>query len=228
MINGIMIGIPLTKKVKCKSDKLIMPIAHYSVVGKTNSDSDRAILKDLTGNGNDLTLYNFAFTSESGYNCAGGLVFDGVDDYGKNNNFPQLKKFTIIYKRSISRDIIMTAPLFSKKNENVTGEFVTEYMSDFIKEENYISICKQNYNVQTKYSIYLDTEDGNILYNTNIAVQKGNISNGLKDALSNILLIGKFAEKELFTTTFKGVFYEAYIFDKELTDEQINYYKSRM
>lgn len=123
-----MIGIPLTKKVKGKPDKLIMPIAHYSVVGKTNSDNDRAILKDLTGNGNDLTLYNFAFTSESGYNGAGGLVFDGVDDYGKNNNFPQLKKFTIIYKRSISRDIIMTAPLFSKKNENITGEFVTEYM----------------------------------------------------------------------------------------------------
>lgn len=35
--------------------------------------------------GNEVVLKNFAFTSESGFgegNYEGGLVFDGVDDYG--------------------------------------------------------------------------------------------------------------------------------------------------
>ena len=33
----------------------------------TNEDADRAVLKDLTGNGHDLQLKNFAFSGSSGY-----------------------------------------------------------------------------------------------------------------------------------------------------------------
>lgn len=42
-------------------------IAAWSAKGKTNDDKDRAILKDLTGNGHDITLNNFAFSEMSGY-----------------------------------------------------------------------------------------------------------------------------------------------------------------
>lgn len=39
----------------------------WTVTGKTNDDEDRAVIKNLTGNGNDLVLSNFAFAGESGY-----------------------------------------------------------------------------------------------------------------------------------------------------------------
>ena len=39
----------------------------WTVTGKTNDDEDRATVKNLTGNGNDLVLSNFAFAEESGY-----------------------------------------------------------------------------------------------------------------------------------------------------------------
>lgn len=42
-------------------------IAAWSAKGKSNDDADRAVLRDLTGNGHDLTLNNFAFSRMSGY-----------------------------------------------------------------------------------------------------------------------------------------------------------------
>lgn len=56
-----------------------------STWGKTNDDPDRAVLKDLSGNGNDMRLLNFGFTEGSGYGLSGTdfegwLCTDGVDD----------------------------------------------------------------------------------------------------------------------------------------------------
>ena len=59
------------------------PVAYYDCSKYTNEDmGDNPVLEDLSGNGNDLELHNFAFTAESGFDGNGGLVFDGVDDYG--------------------------------------------------------------------------------------------------------------------------------------------------
>lgn len=62
------------------------PIASYRTAGKTNEDTDRAVLKDLTGNGHDLQLKNFAWSGMSGfggysYNFAERTVFEA---YGPN------------------------------------------------------------------------------------------------------------------------------------------------
>lgn len=56
-----------------------------STWGKTNDDPDRTVLKDLSGNGNDMRLLNFGFTEGSGYGLsgtdfAGWLCTDGVED----------------------------------------------------------------------------------------------------------------------------------------------------
>lgn len=56
-----------------------------STWGKSNDDPDRAILKDLSGNGNDMRLLNFGFAEGSGYGLPGTdfegwLCTDGVDD----------------------------------------------------------------------------------------------------------------------------------------------------
>ena len=60
-------------------------VSVISTYGKSNDDPDRAILKDLSGNGNDMRLLNFGFTEGSGYGLPGTdfegwLCTDGVDD----------------------------------------------------------------------------------------------------------------------------------------------------
>lgn len=47
-----------------------------STWGKSNDDPDRAILKDLSGNGNDMRLLNFGFTGNSGYGMYGANYMD--------------------------------------------------------------------------------------------------------------------------------------------------------
>lgn len=50
------------------------------------------ILRDLSGNGRNITLYNFAYTENSGIKDGDKLVLDGVDDYGIMANSPQLEE----------------------------------------------------------------------------------------------------------------------------------------
>lgn len=45
----------------------LFPDQAWTVVGKTNEDEDRATISNITGNGNDLVLSNFAFSGNSGY-----------------------------------------------------------------------------------------------------------------------------------------------------------------
>lgn len=73
-----------------RSDDIIYPglIAAWSAKGKTNEDSDRNVLKDLTGNGHDITLNNFAYSGMSGYG-------------GYSTEF-DLKKWTIASGSSLS------------------------------------------------------------------------------------------------------------------------------
>lgn len=47
-----------------------------STWGKSNDDPDRAVLKDLSGNGNDMRLLNFGFAENSGYGLYGANYMD--------------------------------------------------------------------------------------------------------------------------------------------------------
>lgn len=60
----------------------------WTVTGKTNEDEDRATVKNLTGNGNDLVLSNFTFTEDSGY---GRYTWNFNNWNGRNNTKPVLK-----------------------------------------------------------------------------------------------------------------------------------------
>lgn len=66
-----------------KSGNIVYPglIAAWSTKGKTNDDEDRAILKDLTGNGHDITLNGFAFSRMSGY---GGYSINFKNEYNSS------------------------------------------------------------------------------------------------------------------------------------------------
>lgn len=62
---------------------LITPVARYSAKGRTNQDSNRTILPDLTGNGHDITLNNFGYDGMSGF---GGYVHN-FNIWTINNNY---------------------------------------------------------------------------------------------------------------------------------------------
>lgn len=72
----------------------------WTVTGKTNEDSNRDIIANVTGNGKDLKLTNFGFAEGSGYNeegeYAGYLITDGVDDKVVSSDFVMDKEFTIV------------------------------------------------------------------------------------------------------------------------------------
>lgn len=72
----------------------------WTVTGKSNEDTDRATIANITGNGNDLVLSNFGFAEGSGYNeegeYAGYLVTDGVDDRVQDSSFKLNKDWTLV------------------------------------------------------------------------------------------------------------------------------------
>ena len=71
----------------------------YDFSGRTNTDGQRGIAEDLSGNGNHGTLQNFNYTAESGYD-KNKLLFDGVDDY-VGVNIP-ISGFTITLSLELS------------------------------------------------------------------------------------------------------------------------------
>lgn len=107
-------------------------IARYSALGLTNEQmAENPVWKDLTGNGHNLQMKNFAWKEGSGISDVypGALVFDGVDDYGVCENFPILTKekgYTVVVLRQwISTPTRYTA-LVSKLNISTDGSFVFE------------------------------------------------------------------------------------------------------
>ena len=85
----------------------------WTVAGKTNEDSDRATITNITGNGNDLKLTNFGFAEGSGYNqegeYAGYLITDGVDDKVVSSDFVMDKEFTIVGEWKLVADGMKSA-----------------------------------------------------------------------------------------------------------------------
>lgn len=119
-------------------------VARYSALGLTNEQmADNPVWKDLTGNGHDLQMKNFAWKEGSGISDVypGALVFDGVDDYGTCNNFPILTKekgYTVVALRQwIEEKNSITALVSNSKNWNQDGAFVFEYNN---LENNYTNL----------------------------------------------------------------------------------------
>lgn len=81
-----------------KLDKYVTPQVIYNVKrqGLTNgTPAADWYLKDFSGDGHDMQLYNYAKTPESGINEDGGLQSDGIDDYGKAEGLPIFKDYTV-------------------------------------------------------------------------------------------------------------------------------------
>ena len=106
----------------------------YDFKGMKNSDVGKDVAKDLSGNGNDGMLQNFAYNSESGYNE--GLKFDGIDDYieipdlylennemtvGVNSEFFIYQENSVNYIKDTLKTSSINLLLNSKKRNAING-----------------------------------------------------------------------------------------------------------
>ena len=71
-------------------------VAYYTGRGRSNTDENKNILPDLSGNGNDLENKNFAYTPDSGYGD-GYIQYDGVDDFSSVVKAMTNIDFTILF-----------------------------------------------------------------------------------------------------------------------------------
>ena len=110
-------------------DKYVKPDVYYDVKkqGLTNDTSDEDwYLKDFSGNGRDMTLYNYARTPESGINEEGGLQSDGVDDYGQFVGDLGLKDYTVAADRAYQDENVNCVPFISSVGRTGGAPFLME------------------------------------------------------------------------------------------------------
>lgn len=115
-------------------DRCVEPTVLYDVkrqgLSNDTPDSDW-YLKDYSGNGYDMTLYNYAKTPESGINEDGGLQSDGVNDFGKVTGMPIYKDYTVVadYVRTFAKENMQDAPILSKSQVAGDGAFLFNYLN---------------------------------------------------------------------------------------------------
>lgn len=97
----------------------------YDFMGRQNSDAKRAVAEDLSGNGNDGALVNFAFEGESGYER--GLRFDGVDDKAHVKHSPSIDFGSINFSIEF---LIKPDPMISATTPFAVIKGTRTYVSD--------------------------------------------------------------------------------------------------
>lgn len=198
-------------------------IARYSARGLSNEQmSQNPILKDLSGNGHDITLHNFAWTEESGIstvNYPNALVSDGVDDYGICENFPILTKekgYTVVAVRkwlNIDNPSSPRGCLVSNiKTWAQDGAFAFEHFS---KGSNAVHKMCQSFGTDT----IVNFVDSDFTYSTS------NYYNGVTElkerALSGSDTIRLFSINQYLTNVSSIALYDLLIYDHDLTEEEI-------
>lgn len=162
--------------------------------GNKSNETDRQIT-DISGNGNDLTPYNFAWTRESGWN-QGGICSDGIDDYLIRNE-----------ELSIGNILITTSGF-----ENRSGSI--KYVLGFRSDNNNGGLCITANNRMGSANSYLISSPNNVLPEPlNYLLLTNNVSN----YSSGISLLTFFGSTSYCSN---GNLHEVILFGNYLTDSE--------
>lgn len=178
--------------------------------GLSNADKPGSITGVM---GNEMILKNFAFTSESGFgegNYEGGLVFDGVDDYGICTGLPLMDDYTVICRRVIESDTNVVA---SKSIDVGNGAFIFEYANNATYS---FSEYTSGLNINLKDSVSYQTKNS---YNGSV-ITVGTAND------TDTLTLGIIREKD--SRLLKGAIYYFALYNKSLTPEEIEVEKERL
>ena len=194
----------------------------YDFKGMKNSDVNKGVAEDLSGNGNNGALQNFNYTSESGY--SDGLKFDGVDDYYISNSKIQRtsKELTI----SISVNVVEKSTNWQYFLNLVDNDgkiiSVLQHWGNPDLFLNDLTINGHNYfpSSLTKYNITITVNGKNI--KSFINGTSGTVSNATANVdistFTNELKIVKPSNIKL-----NGTIYSIKIYDRVLTDQEIQH-----
>lgn len=156
-LSGIKLGMPSGKGTG--GEETFDPASFneaWTITGKTNDDEDRATVKNLVGNGNDLVLSNFAFAEDSGY----GLYAYNFNSFNLKDNVvkpTEVKKdsFRIIGTGNNSNVIVLSNTSNSADWKiRITGmkEGDSCLVGNANKSNNYIKITEDGtYTFQKQY-----------------------------------------------------------------------------
>ena len=162
--------------------------------GNKSNETDRQII-DISGNGNDLTPYNFAWTRESGWN-QGGIYGDGIDDYLIRNEELNIENILII----------------TSEFENNSGG--VKYVLGFRSDNNNGGLCLTAKNRMGSANSYLTSSPNNVLPEPlNYLLLTNNVSN----YSSGISLLTFFATDYYCSN---GNLHEVILFEDYLTDSE--------
>ena len=193
-------------------------VARYSASGLTNEQmAANPVWKDLTGNGHDLQMKNFAWKEGSGISdiYPGALVFDGVDDYGVCDNFPILTKekgYTVVALRQwITRGKGALGLVSNVKNWLKDGAFLLEYRN----------IQADHLNKSISFgAIGSEMDLPHILtYQTSKSCNGVSITTGNFEG-TDVLHVGKLAPTNV-GTCINAAIWEIVILDHDATEEEL-------
>ena len=168
-------------------DKYVKPDIYYDVKkqGLTNDIPDEDwYLKDFSGNGRDMTLYNYARTPESGINEEGGLQSDGVDDYGQFVGDLGLKDYTVVIDRAYP---IVSTPQFTATSD-ATGENAN---TPFLIEHRNVNANESTYSYLANNAISINKER-EICYQSTYQYKDTVINKGSSTSLGTGLTIARY------------------------------------
>lgn len=162
--------------------------------GNKSNETDRQIT-DISGNGNDLTPYNFAWNRESGWD-QGGIHSDGIDDYLIRNEELNIENILII----------------TSEFENKSGSL--KYVLGFRSDNNNGGLCLTVNNRMGSANSYLTCSPNNILPEPlNYLLLTNNVSN----YSSGISLLNFFGGTGYCSN---GNLHEVILFGNYLTDSE--------
>lgn len=223
-------------------DRSLKPDIYYNVKkqGLTNDTPDEDwYLKDFSGNGHDMKLYNYARTPESGINEEGGLQSDGVDDYGQFVGDLGLKDYTVIIDRAYP---IVSTPQFTATSdatgENANTPFLVEHRSVKANESTYsylantaISINKEReicYQSTYQYKDTVINRGSSTSLGTGLTIARYGINNGYSAlALYSFMLFHHSMSKFLIERQLKkhklGTLYPSMVEFRPIIKSNVNY-----
>lgn len=180
-------------------------VAYYTGRGRSNTDENKNILPDLSGNGNDLENKNFAYTPESGYGD-GYIQYDGVDDFSSVEKAMTNIDFTILF--TISDVELLTGNSWSGLIYGMRYYLGINKGICFSSENRYImngNVSNTNFNIANKgKEIFVVGCFNGEKENNVIGITLGSINNSPIYAC-------------------KQKIYDVLIYNRELTEEEIKH-----
>lgn len=180
-------------------------LGYWTGRGRSNTDENRDILPDLSGNGNDLTNYNMAYTVDSGYGD-GYIQYDGVDDFSSVEKAMTNIDFTILF--TISDVELLTGNSWSGLIYGSSYYLGINKGICFSSENRYImngNVSNANFNIANK---------GKDIFVV------GCFNGGKENNVIGITL-GSINNSPIYAC--KQKIYDVLIYNRELTDEEIEH-----